>query len=341
MSEHITQGGGDRLLVLAVDTSTAALAAALVRGHEVLREVQSLAERNHSVHTVSTVQAMLAECGIKPDELDGIAIGRGPGSYTGMRIAVSLGKTLAWVWNKPLVGVSSLEALGYGAWQNANSAGSPADGANVADVFDAADAFDVADVFEIDDASDTAQGASSARHLPDGYPAVPEAGQGPVWLVPIMDARRGQVYTASFAARTEASAEAGALGDGTWKRLSKDGIRLMREWVDELAAAIEAAGECLRPSAVWIAGELELHESEADRLQALCPGIQVRKLPIWLEGRAVAALGAARLAAGESDDVHAFAPNYTQLTEAEVKLQERTAAAKQAAAEGAVQGDAN
>lgn len=300
MEEQRTQGSGDGLLVLAVDTSTAALAAALARGGEVLKDVQSLAERNHSVHTVSAVQAMLEECGIKPEQLDGIAIGRGPGSYTGMRIAVSLGKTLAWAWNKPLVGVSSLEALAYGAWQDAASG---ADGA-------------------------TAAGAASAECAANGTE------QSPIWLVPIMDARRGQVYTASFEARAQARLGAEPPAEGTWRRLSKDGIRLMHEWVDELAAAIAAAEPPRRPSAVWIAGELALHEAEADRLQSVCPDIQVRKLPVWLEGRAVAALGAARLAAGESDDAHAFAPNYTQLTEAEVKLQERTA--KQAAAEGAV-----
>ncbi|MBM7565158.1 tRNA (adenosine(37)-N6)-threonylcarbamoyltransferase complex dimerization subunit type 1 TsaB [Paenibacillus sacheonensis] len=309
MGEHTTEGGPDGLLVLAVDTSTAALAAALTRGGEVLKEVLSLAERNHSVHTVSTVQTMLAECGVKPEELDGIAIGRGPGSYTGMRIAVSLGKTLAWVWNKPLVGVSSLEALAYGARQQDNRENG--DGS----ISEAADRL-----------------AAANKQAVSQLPRSDQNATGPVWVVPIMDARRGQVYTASFETGT-------AVREGAWKRLAKDGIRLMHDWVDELAADVDASDAAQRPAAIWIAGELEKHEAEVDRLQAICPGVQVRKLPVWLEGRAVAALGAARLAAGESDDVHAFTPNYTQLTEAEVKLQERTA--KQAAAEGAVSDDAH
>ncbi|SFJ43484.1 tRNA threonylcarbamoyladenosine biosynthesis protein TsaB [Paenibacillus sp. UNC496MF] len=287
MGEQTTQGSRDGRLVLAVDTSTAALAAALVRGGEVLREVQSLAERNHSVHTVSAVQTMLEACGVKPEALDGLAIGRGPGSYTGMRIAVSLGKTLAWAWDKPLVGVSSLEALAYGAWPAA-SAGA------------------------------------------DGAPA------GRAWIVPVMDARRGQAYTARFAAIGAAPEAANPPADGAWTREAPDAIRLMRDWTDELAAALGAADDASRPDAVWLVGELAQHEAEAGRLQALCPAVRVHALPLWLEGRAVAALGAKRLAAGERDDVHAFAPNYTQLTEAEVKLQE-----KQAAAEGAVGHDAN
>ncbi|AZN43403.1 tRNA (adenosine(37)-N6)-threonylcarbamoyltransferase complex dimerization subunit type 1 TsaB [Paenibacillus albus] len=282
MSEHTGQQ-----LVLALDTSTASLACALVRGQEVLQDIQSLAERNHSVHTVSIVQQILADNGVKPEELDGIAIGRGPGSYTGMRIAVSVGKTLSWVWNKPLVGVSSIEALGFGAWQS--------------------------------------HAAVEQSHSQSQTGA-------PVWIVPIMDARRGQVYTALF--------EAASDGDGTWTRLARDGIRLMHDWVDKLVAklaeivASSSESESL-PSAIWIVGDLELHEVQADRLRELCAeagiAVEVRKQPYILEGRSVASLGLKRLAAGEQDDAHTFIPNYTQLTEAEVKLQEKTA---QQAAEG-------
>jgi tRNA threonylcarbamoyladenosine biosynthesis protein TsaB len=81
MKEQIEENGAaDKLVVLALDTSTASLAAALTRGGEILASVQSLAERNHSLATVSQLKALLDETGIKPDELDGIAIGRGPGS---------------------------------------------------------------------------------------------------------------------------------------------------------------------------------------------------------------------------------------------------------------------
>ncbi|SEO62143.1 tRNA (adenosine(37)-N6)-threonylcarbamoyltransferase complex dimerization subunit type 1 TsaB [Paenibacillus sp. OV219] len=285
MSEHTQSpekqnGQQQQQLVLALDTSTASLACALVRGQEVLKDIQSLAERNHSVHTVSIVQQILADCGVKPEELDGIAIGRGPGSYTGMRIAVSVGKTLSWVWNKPLVGVSSIEALGYGAWQSHASA-------------------------------ELSQAAA------------------PLWIVPIMDARRGQVYTALF----EAAAHDGE--GGNWTRVSKDGIRLMHDWVDRLVAKLAELPSESRPSAIWIVGELEKHEEEADRLQQLCSesgrNVEVRKQEYILEGRSVASLGLHRLAAGEQDDAHTFIPNYTQLTEAEVKLQEKTA---QQAADG-------
>lgn len=253
-------------LILALDTSTAALAAALVRNGETLGAMQSLAERNHSVLTVAQIKALMQECGIAPEELDGLAVGRGPGSYTGLRIAVTIGKTLSWIWNKPLVGVSSLEALAYGACQ------------------------------------------AVSPQLP-----LPSSTGGADWFIPIMDARRGQVYTAAFCRRE----------DGQWSRLSADGIRLMKEWVDQLAdLRVSASGDA--PDRIWIVGDLTLHEAEGERLRGICaeaqPSSDVRLYPHTMEGAAVAALGAIRLANGERDDAHAFVPNYTQVTEAEAKL---------------------
>ncbi|TYP68682.1 tRNA (adenosine(37)-N6)-threonylcarbamoyltransferase complex dimerization subunit type 1 TsaB [Paenibacillus methanolicus] len=268
----ITDAGGGRT-VLALDTSTAALACALVKGGRVLGSIRSMAERNHSVFTVSHVKTLLAEHGVGADELDGIAVGQGPGSYTGMRIAVTLGKTLAWTWNKPLVGISSLEALAFGASRAEE------------------------------------RGIGEEERL-----------AGTRWFVPIMDARRGQAYTALFADEPT----------GEWARLAEDGNRLMADWVDRLA---ELALEGDRPAVITIAGDLTVHETQALRLGELlrASGVTCRLVPFDMEGEAIAELGLRRLNAGESDDVHAFIPNYTQLTEAEVNLRARRQAA---AAEG-------
>ena len=101
--------------MLALDTSTRSLTAALLEGERVVAESQSFSERNHSVQLIPVLQALLRTAGWKPADLDKIAAGQGPGSYTGVRIAVTAAKTLAWTIGKPLVGVSSLEALAFGA----------------------------------------------------------------------------------------------------------------------------------------------------------------------------------------------------------------------------------
>ncbi|GGG21415.1 tRNA (adenosine(37)-N6)-threonylcarbamoyltransferase complex dimerization subunit type 1 TsaB [Paenibacillus abyssi] len=255
----------DSKLVLSLDTSTAAMAAALIRGDKLLGEVQSLAERNHSVHIIPKLKELLAQANVTQDSLDAIAVGQGPGSYTGMRIAVTAAKTLAWVWNKPLIGVSSLEGLAYGAWQKLCKE----------------------------------EGADQAG-----------TAFGSQWIIPVMDARRGQVYTAAFL----------VTADGTWTRQAEDGIRLMHDWVDELmersAVTSDAASEM--PGRIVIAGDLSLHEAEAERMQAY--GGQVKLLTQLMEGEWLARLGMDKLERGGQDDVHTLVPNYTQLAEAEVKL---------------------
>ncbi|MFF2483350.1 tRNA (adenosine(37)-N6)-threonylcarbamoyltransferase complex dimerization subunit type 1 TsaB [Paenibacillus sp. NPDC058071] len=256
--------------ILALDTSTAALAAAITIGENTIAEIQSMAERNHSVHIIVHLKALLEQAGLKGEELGAIAVGRGPGSYTGMRIAVAAAKTLAWAWNKPLIGVSSLEAIAFGAIQHKH----PASAGN-------ADA---------------------------------ELEGGEEWVLPIMDARRGQVYTGGF-----------ALSAGGWSRFEPDGVRLMRDWVDRIVELSNTAGAV--PKRIWLAGELSLHEEEAARLKQLCEsrGIETTPLPYELEGRWVAQLGRRRMLNGETDETHTFTPNYTQLTEAEVKLKAKLA----------------
>lgn len=80
-------------------------------------EFSSEAERNHSILLLPAIERLLEEHGVAPAELAGIAVGRGPGSYTGVRIAVSVAKTMAWALGIPVVAVSGLEAMALGAWK--------------------------------------------------------------------------------------------------------------------------------------------------------------------------------------------------------------------------------
>lgn len=97
--------------VLAIDTSNFVLGVALVEEEKVIGEVITNLPKNHSVRVMPTIEQLMKECGIKPKELEKIVVAMGPGSYTGVRIGVTIAKTLAWSLQIPLVGVSSLEAL--------------------------------------------------------------------------------------------------------------------------------------------------------------------------------------------------------------------------------------
>ncbi|MGM9986891.1 MAG: tRNA (adenosine(37)-N6)-threonylcarbamoyltransferase complex dimerization subunit type 1 TsaB [Bacillaceae bacterium] len=97
--------------ILAIDTSNYPLALAVVEEERVIGEFVSNVKKNHSIRLMPAIETLLQECDIKPADLDKIVVAKGPGSYTGVRIGVTVAKTLAWSLNIPIVGVSSLAAL--------------------------------------------------------------------------------------------------------------------------------------------------------------------------------------------------------------------------------------
>lgn len=97
--------------VLAVDTSAQTTAVALIEDEKVIGEVLLNTTTNHSISLMPTVQFLCEQAGFLPSDLTRIAVAQGPGSYTGLRIGVTLAKTLALTLNLELVGISSLLAL--------------------------------------------------------------------------------------------------------------------------------------------------------------------------------------------------------------------------------------
>lgn len=97
--------------ILAFDTSTKAMSVALVEEEMLIAEKTINIKRDHSVGLMPAIEALLDDVHCQPSELDRIVVAKGPGSYTGIRIAVTVAKTLAWTLNCELVGISSLEAL--------------------------------------------------------------------------------------------------------------------------------------------------------------------------------------------------------------------------------------
>ncbi|SEG69969.1 tRNA (adenosine(37)-N6)-threonylcarbamoyltransferase complex dimerization subunit type 1 TsaB [Paenibacillus sp. UNC499MF] len=300
-SRPVYDGNG---YVLALDTSTASLAVALLRDGCLVEEKHTIVERNHSIHLMPHLQELLASRGIQPKDLAAVVAGQGPGSYTGVRIAVTAAKTFAWSLGIPAAAVSSLEALALGGRTAllADTAGNGADDA--------------------------------VR-----------------WFVPLMNARRGQAFTAVYASAgngpaagllglegANGGAESGSTGSG-WARLQPDGIRLVADFARHIGIAAggaeapgttgaESAGDggafvvpsaFAEPQEIVFVGETSFFE-EAIGQAAAELNIPVRVLPYDMTAAEVGLLGLDRLKRGETIDKYTFVPNYTQLTEAEVNL---------------------
>ena len=97
--------------VLAFDTSSKALSLAILENKQVLAETTINIKKNHSITLMPAINFLMESLDWTPKDLDRIVAAEGPGSYTGLRIAVATAKTLAHTLNIELVGMSSLLAL--------------------------------------------------------------------------------------------------------------------------------------------------------------------------------------------------------------------------------------
>jgi len=250
--------------MLVLDTSTQMLTVAVVDGDRVLGEFASAEERNHSVRLLPAIEALMRSCGLQPRDLCAVASGCGPGSYTGVRIGVTVAKTFAWSLGLPLYAVSTLEALALSGWQ-------------------------------------------AALQSPDRYA---HKHRTSAWVVPALDGRRGQAYTALFA--VDAS--------GVWQRLQADAIVPFQMQLEQWIKKSE------QPDIIVIAGEVE--ESLRPVIDAVTLAPQVSssedisrliRQPVMVSARDIAAVARRHGSALRVQDVHELLPNYTQLAEAEAK----------------------
>lgn len=100
------------MIVLGIDTSTPQTSVAIGDDREVLANV-SIAGKARQESVTPALQQMLAWSGLDLGRVGGIAVGIGPGLFTGLRVGVETAKTLAQVLNVPIVGITSLDALAY------------------------------------------------------------------------------------------------------------------------------------------------------------------------------------------------------------------------------------
>ena len=208
--------------ILAMDTSNKALSLAILENKELLGQVTLNIKKNHSITLMPAIDFLMNSLDMKPTDLDRIVVAQGPGSYTGLRMAVATAKTLAHTLKIELVGVSSLLAL------------------------------------------------------------VPEQVEGLV--IPVMDARRNNVYAGFY----------------------QSGQSVRPEAHLPLAEVLEIAGVADQP--VTFVGETAVF---AEQIEAALPGVSVQ--PTLPDAAAIGRLGLDLPA----QSIHDFVPNYLKRVEAE------------------------
>ena len=208
--------------LLAFDTSNQALSLAILEDEHLLAQTTLNIKKNHSITLMPAIDFLMNSLDMKPTDLDRIAVAQGPGSYTGLRIAVATAKTLAHTLKIELVGVSSLLVL------------------------------------------------------------VPEQVEGLV--IPVMDARRNNVYAGFY----------------------QSGQSVRPEAHLPLAEVLEIAGVADQP--VTFVGETAVF---AEQIEAALPGVSVQ--PTLPDAAAIGRLGLDLPA----QSIHDFVPNYLKRVEAE------------------------
>ncbi|MBO5900947.1 MAG: tRNA (adenosine(37)-N6)-threonylcarbamoyltransferase complex dimerization subunit type 1 TsaB [Alistipes sp.] len=98
-------------LILSIETGTDICSVALANDGELMALRESDEGRDHAKKVALFVNELLRETGVQPSDIDAIAVGKGPGSYTGLRIGVSFAKGMCYALNIPLIAIGSLDAL--------------------------------------------------------------------------------------------------------------------------------------------------------------------------------------------------------------------------------------
>ena len=98
-------------LILSIETGTDICSVALANDGELMALRESDEGRDHAKKVALFVDELLRETGIQPSDIDAIAVGKGPGSYTGLRIGVSFAKGMCYALDIPLIAIGSLDAL--------------------------------------------------------------------------------------------------------------------------------------------------------------------------------------------------------------------------------------
>ena len=223
--------------ILALDTATNSCSVAATDDGVLCAESTIHKNQTHSKHLMELIHSVLEIAGFSVRDLDGLAVTIGPGSFTGLRIGISTIKGLAHALGKPVVGVSTLEALAL------------------------------------------------------------QCGQTPYLICPLLDARKGEVYAATY--RFDAD-----------QLVQETNARAMRpeavtEDINSPCMFIGTGARLYRQSIIAVAGSLAHFVSEGqNRIRA----------------SSVAALSIARFEANDTDGIAGLVPHYIRKSDAELNF---------------------
>ena len=224
--------------ILGVDTSTSCGSLGIINDNRVVAEYVLLRDETHSTRLVPAIQALLKETRLGLDEIDGMAVSLGPGSFTGLRVGLSAVKGLALAAKRPVVGVPTLDAL--------------------------------------------------ASNLPFT----------PYVICPIVDARKGEVYTALY------------------KDEEKGRVEQLTPY--QVLSPLELLEEIPSQEIIFLGDGVEVYgKLIEERLgaKALFAPPHLR----FLRGSTVAEIGLQRFNRGEKDDISSLVPIYIRQSDAEIK----------------------
>ena len=101
-------------LILNIETATNVCSVALAKHGKLISLKESKQDKSHAELLTVFIENILNTNNLKASSLDAVAVSKGPGSYTGLRIGVSAAKGICYSINKPLIGISTLQAMAYG-----------------------------------------------------------------------------------------------------------------------------------------------------------------------------------------------------------------------------------
>ncbi len=101
--------------ILVLDTSSKYLSLAVAEDNKILSQTHRLLDRKHSLQVVPLIEKILRKTKLPLKKIDGFCVSKGPGSFTGLRIGITCIKGLAYVLQKPVVAIPSLDILAQNA----------------------------------------------------------------------------------------------------------------------------------------------------------------------------------------------------------------------------------